>query len=315
MCYSMNMSILKLPLSFAIKSMAHGDDKFNRAHKTYGNFNIKKDINYISDDKRSHKLDIYTNPVKQNNMTIFYVHGGGYVYGWKEAHKVFVSWLVDQGFTVVAINYRLGQKDGSISIMDQVKDALEALKFTEDNKNYYCIKTDNLFLLGDSAGGHICLMLDILLHNKEAQDYYEIKELPNIPIKGIALNSTMYDYNAVRKQAKEMLFKRGCKWMLSSKYLDDEFIRKNNPRHYFKNGFKPLPIFASTAHQDYFNSHTIRLNKDCKELNIPITYLFESNPSKEIGHVYNHFCIEMEEGKKCNQMMIDFFRANSKVDN
>ena len=309
----MYMSILKLPLSIAIKSMERGDVKFNKHHKTYGNFNIKKDLSYINDELRGHKLDIYTNPVKQNGITLFYVHGGGYVYGWKEAHRVFISWFVERGFSVVAINYRLGQKDGSISIMDQVKDALAALNFIEENKNYYGLKTDNLFLTGDSAGGHICLMLDILLRSKEAQDYYKIEQLPMVSIKGIALNSTMYDYRLVVRDAKNMLFKSGRKWMLTEKYLDSNFIEMNSPRHYFRNGFKPSPLFASTAYNDFFNSQTFRLKKDCDELNIPLEYIFEATTNKSIGHVYNHFCFENEEGKRCNNMMVDFFLNKSNV--
>ena len=311
----MYMSIFKVPLSIIVKSMAKGDAKFNREHRTFGDYNIKKDINYISDDTKSHRLDIYTNPVKQNGITLFYIHGGGYVEGYKEDHQVFASWFVNEGFNFVVINYRLGKKDGSISIMDQVSDAMAALKFVEDNKNYYGIKTDKLFLVGDSAGGHIALMVDILLRNKEAQDYYKIENLPNVDIKGIALNSTMYDYQGVVSQARGMLFKKGQRWMLTDKVKDKEFINKNDPRYYFKNGFKPLPLFASTSYHDFFNSQTLRLKKDADELGIDLDYLFESSPDKAIGHVYNHFCFDREEGIKCNKRMVDFFLNKSNVAN
>lgn len=307
------MSIFKLPLTIGIASMRRGDDKYNKSHKTYGNFNIKKDLSYLPDERRSHKLDIYTNPEKQNGITLFFIHGGAYVYSYKETHRIFISWYVNQGFDVVSINYRLGQKDGSISIMDQVKDALDALMFIEENKTYYGITTDNLFLTGDSAGGHICLMLDVLLRSKEAQEYYQIKEVPNIEIKGVAVNSTMYDYAQVVKDAKKSLFKKGCKWMLSDRYLDEEFVKKNNPRYYYKNGYKMSPLFASTSYHDYFNSQTLKLKRDSDELGFPLDYLFESSPNKEIGHVYNHFCFENEEGKRCNERMLDFFYKNSKV--
>ena len=66
-------------------------------------------------------------------------------------------------------------------------------------------------------------MLDILLHSKEAQEYYQIKDLPKVNLKGIALNSTMYDFNLVVKMSNEMLFKKGRKWMLSNRYTDPEY--------------------------------------------------------------------------------------------
>ena len=311
----MYMSIFKVPLSIFVHSMAKGDKNFNASHKTFGTYNIKKDLNYLSDGEKSHLLDIYTNPEKRNGILLFYVHGGGYVHGKKDDHQVFCSWFVEKGFDVVAINYRLGDTDGSISIMDQVKDTLAALNFVEENKHYYGIKTDNLFLVGDSAGGHICLMVDILLKEKSVQDYYKLDSIPNINVKGIALNSTMYDFFSVRKKAMGFLYKSGCRWMLSNNYKDDEFIKLNSPRYYFQNGFKPVPLFASTSYHDYFNSHTLKLARDCKEFGIELDYLFEASTNKSIGHVYNHFHFETEEGKRCNQRMVDFFIKNSKVDN
>lgn len=309
------MSIFKIPLSIAVSAMFRGDTKFNKTHKTYGNFNIKKDLNYlgVEEDDDSHKLDIYTNPEKRNGITLFYIHGGGYVYGNKETHKIFISWFTNQGFDVVSINYRLGQKDGTISIEEQVEDAFNALKFIEENKNHYGIKTDNLFLVGDSAGGHIALLLEILMNNKELQEHYQIRDLPNVKIKGVALNSTMYDFSLVVSQSRKMLTKRGCRWMLSKRYLDPEFVRINNPRYYYQNGYKTPNLFASTSYHDYFNSQTLRLERDSKEFNIPIDYLFESSTNKEIGHVYNHFCFENEEGKRCNNAMLEFFNKYSKV--
>ena len=309
----MIMSLFKLPLSIGVSVMRKGDDKFNKTHRTYGNFNVKKNLNYCSDDNEEHTLDIYTNPKKRNGILLIYIHGGAYVYGTNDAHRIFVSWYVNQGFDVAAINYRLGQKNGSISIMDQVKDAYEALKFVLNNKDYYDIKTDNIFFVGDSAGGHISLMLDILLHNKEAQEYYQINDVPKVNLRGIALNSTMYDYNLVVKMSNDMLFKKGRKWMLSSRYKDEEFVKKNSPRYYYKNSYKSVPLFASTAYHDYFNSQTTRLKKDADELGIDLDYLFESSPDKKIGHVYNHFNFENEEGKRCNDRMVEFFIKNSKV--
>lgn len=308
----MYMSIFKLPLGIAVSNMEKGDIKFCKSHKTFGNFNIKKDLSYIVDERRSHKLDIYTPAEYSNGITLFYVHGGAYVYGWKEYHQVFVSWFVSKGFTMVVPNYRLGQKDGSISFMDQISDLLEALKFVEENKVYYGIKTDNLFLVGDSAGGHMCMMLEVLLKDKKVQAYYNLKEVPKFNIKGIALNSTMYDYRGVVAQAKSMLFKKGCRWMFSKKYLDDEFIKMNDPRQHYQSGFKPVPLFASTSAHDYFNNQTLRLKRDADKLGINLTYLFEASPRKEIGHVYNHF-VFTDEGLKCNEMMEEFFYKYSVV--
>lgn len=309
----MNMSIIKLPLSLTVYSMRRGDESFRKNNKTFGNFNVKKDLSYIVDDEDFHKLDIYSPVANPNGITLFYVHGGGYVYGDKTNQDVFASWFVNKGFTVVVINYRLGEKDGSISIMDQVSDTIAALKFIEREQKYYSLPMDNFFLMGDSAGGHICLMIDILLKNKDVQKYYGISDLPNVKIDGIALNSPMYDYSGVIKLGEKLLTRKGLKWMFSEKYKDEEFVRFNNPRQYYQNGFKPLPLFASTSYHDYFNSQTNRLKRDCDKLGIELDYLFEASPNPKIDHVYNHFRFNTEEAEYCNERMVEFFLKNSKV--
>ena len=313
MCYSMCMSIFKLPLSIAIASMSRGDKNFRLKNKTYGNFNVKKDLSYIVDDSNEHKLDIYSPVENANGITLFCIHGGGYVYGDKMHQDVFVSWFVNKGFTVVVPNYRLAEKFGSISIVDQVKDCIEALKFVEKEKDYYSIPMDGFFLVGDSAGGHICLMIDILSKREDARKYYGLDDMPKLRIDGIALNSTMYDYDEVQLLAKKLLSKKGRRWMFSDKYKDPEFIKMNNPRFYVKDGYRPLPLFASTAYHDYFSSQSYRLNADCEQFGIQIDYLYEASPNKNIGHVYNHFHLDENEGIKCNQRMIEFFLKNSKV--
>lgn len=295
--------------------MRKGDINFRKVQKTFGNFNVKKDLSYIVDDDDFHKLDIYSPVQNSNGITLFYVHGGGYVYGDKMHQDVFASWFVNRGFTVIVVNYRLADKYGSISIMDQVKDAIEALKFVEREQKYYSLPMDGFFLMGDSAGGHICLLIDIIFKNKEAREYYGLEDadIPNISIDGIALNSSMYDYVDVMKLAKKLLSRRGRKWMFSEKYKDDEFIRFNDPRQYFKSGFKPSPLFASTSYNDYFNSQTSRLKRDCDKFGIQLDYLFEASPKKEIAHIYNHFHFDTEEGIYCNERMVEFFLKNSKV--
>lgn len=307
------MSFFKLPLSIAISSMQKGDDVFRSKQKTFGNFNVKKDLNYSDDNESYHKLDIYYPINNSNGVTLLHVHGGGYIYGDKSQQDVFASWFVNQGFTVVVPNYRLGQKDGSINIVDQVKDVAQVLRFIVKEHKYYSLPIKNFFLMGDSAGGHMCLLIDILYKNKELRDYYQIEEMPKLEIKGIALNSTMYDYVEVLNMGKKLLSKRGMKWMFSEKYKDEEFVKMNNPRYYFQNGFRPVPLFANTSFHDYFSNQSYRLNKDCSKFNIEIDYLYEASPNKAIGHVYNHFNFENEEGKRCNQAMVDFFLKNSKV--
>ena len=308
------MSVFKLPLGFAKRNMSKGEKKFNDSHRSYGNYNVKKDLSYIDDGLQGHKLDIYT-PVKDwNGITLLTIHGGAYVHGWKETNSVFISWFVNKGFSVVSMNYRLASQFDDVSFPDQVRDVFAVLKFIEHNWKHYGISKDNLCIMGDSSGGHLCLITDIIFHDKEAQDFYNIEKLPNVKISAVALNSPMYDYAEVVKLGQKLLSKKSCRELFSKSYLDPEYIKLNNPKYYFHKKLPLEPLFASSAAKDYFNQQTRLLKKDCDKLGYNLEYIFEPVADKRVGHVYNHFILDDEEGIRCNEAMVDFFIKNTSVD-
>ena len=98
--------IIKIPISLYKKLIYNNDKKYLKKLKTFGNFSVKKDLAYIDDGNKFHLLDILC-PVlnKENGVVLFYIHGGSYLYGEKEASRVFTSWFTHKGFIVIAINF------------------------------------------------------------------------------------------------------------------------------------------------------------------------------------------------------------------
>lgn len=306
------MSIFKIPVPIAKKVMGHGETKFNNSHKTFGNYNVKANLSYVDDNERGHKLDIYTPTENNNGITLLYIHGGAYVHGWKETNSVFISWFVNQGFSVVSMNYRLAGGIDQITVKDQIQDVFSVLEFISNNYAYYGISREKLCIMGDSSGGHLSLMTDIIFHDEEAREYYEIKELPNVKISCVAVNSTMYDYEKVVEMGRDLLSKRGCKELFSKNYLDKNYVRINSPRYYFKKQLKLEPLFGSTSNHDFFEYQSFLFNKDCQKLGYSLVYIYENTPDKNIGHIYNHFDLDGEAGLRCNNAMVEFFKKNIK---
>ena len=50
--------IIKVPLSIFKSIMKKGDIKFYKTHRSFGDFNVIKDLSYVDDDNPYHKLDI-----------------------------------------------------------------------------------------------------------------------------------------------------------------------------------------------------------------------------------------------------------------
>mgnify|MGYP000127633326 FL=1 len=69
------------------------------------------DIQYVDDGTRAHRLDLYLphdSVVRGSKTTPVYIdiHGGGFVYGYKDLNRNFCTNLAKQGFAVFSISYR-----------------------------------------------------------------------------------------------------------------------------------------------------------------------------------------------------------------
>lgn len=306
--------IIKVPLNILIHFMGKGDKKLLSSHKSFGTFSIEKDIPYIDDGSQLHKLDILR-PVlnHENGVVLFYIHGGAYVYGAKELNQIFTSWFVNQGFTVISINYRKTDISEHVEFKQQLQDVYAALNFIYDNRHVFSLPMDKFCLMGDSAGGHLCLMLDVLFHSEEARQYYGIAHLPNINIRCLALNSTMYDYPALVPFGLKYVSKRSLQRVLGSDCFDDEYMKKNSPCYYINNGVKISPTFNSTAYHDNFIFQSLKFHNDAQKLDLDLTHYLEASPRKEVGHIFNHFIYD-EEGLKCNNAMVKFILSHCDIE-
>lgn len=299
--------LIKIPMHLTFKFFVKGS---KQPLKTFGDFNIKANLQYICDNTPDHRLDIYT-PVKNpNGITLFYIHGGAYCWGTKSDFQPWISFFVNKGFNVVSINYRYGNYKEGVNFVEQMKDVFAALSFVAENKLEYKITTDKMFILGDSAGGHMALMTDVIFKSKEAQEFFGITSLPNVNICGVVGDSPMYDYKLIRDQAIKMITKKDVKNLFSSDYKNDEFINKCSVRYYYNNGVKPSPLFVSTCYHDYFYSQAKLCDRDCEKLGYDINFYFEATPKKELGHDFNHIILD-GEGLKCNLAIVDFLLMKS----
>ena len=305
MCFKFSASIFK-------KIMSRGDQKFLRTHKSFGNFSIMKDLPYIDDGDKYHKLDILK-PVlgSENGITLFYIHGGAYLYGDKETNQIFTSWYASQGYTVISLNYRLMNID-DVDFKEQMKDIVAALNYVYENRFNFELNLNNLCLMGDSAGGHMSMMLDLIMHYEDIRSYYGVKVAP-VNFRCTVLNSTMYDFKALVKYSRRYLTKKGTKNVLSRYCFDDNYMNINSPKYYLEKGYKLIPTMNTTAYHDNFLFQSLSLKRDAEKYGVDVKTYIETSSKKEIGHVFNHFIFD-KEGKKCNLAMCDFIKSHCNIE-
>lgn len=110
------------------------------------------------------KLDIYYPVNKKNFATIVWFHGGGLTGGEKELPKA----LLDQGFAVIGVAYRLSPKVKGSEVID---DAAAATAWAFRHIQEYGGNDHLIFVSGHSAGGYLGMMLTL---NKQYLAKYQV---------------------------------------------------------------------------------------------------------------------------------------------
>ncbi len=95
---------------------------------------------------------------------VVYTHGGGWAAGSKlgagnASFAVVFKQLVEKGFAIASVQYRLYKKGGTVAIRDCVIDAKDAVRYLAKNSESLGIDPLRVYPMGDSAGGQIAQML------------------------------------------------------------------------------------------------------------------------------------------------------------
>lgn len=122
---------------------------------------VERDVTYKVVDDISLKMDIYY-PVKRAGKlpAVVYIHGGGWYSGDKTggAGQDDIPELVDRGYIVASVNYRLAPE---YKFPAQIEDIKCAIRFLRENAAVYGIDTAHIGAFGDSAGGHLASLLGV----------------------------------------------------------------------------------------------------------------------------------------------------------
>ena len=260
------------------------------------------DIPYIDDGEKAHLLDIYyPEGTTEKLPVIIDIHGGGWMYGYKEINKNFCLKLSEKGFLVASINYRLA--GGNIRFDDQIRDIFVALKWLSENLKKYPADLDNVFLAGDSAGGHFSCVTTAVNLNEEMQKDFGVEHC-GLDFKAVAAICPAVDLlspNLVMNINVPVLLGEKHRKSKYRKYLDvAQIISKDFP-----------PFYVNTASGDFLRKQCYRL-KELLDIN-KIEYRFHDFNEKENGkyltHVFNVINPFSHYGDMANTEIADFFKA------
>lgn len=267
---------------------------------------LNRDIPYNEDNNKFHLSD-YLSPFEWNGMTIFDIHGGVYYYGTKDNNKFYNAEFAKMGYKVIGLSYRLINRKNKITIKEQIDDIITAILYFYANKATYKIDFNNIIVRGDSSGGHLALMINLILNNKSLQELFGY-DIPN-EISPIAVEVTCpaYDYESLFNFAEEHLTKKAVEDIFSIHCWKDDFFKLYSPREYILCGYKLSPCFVITSAYDFLKKESIFLINDLIKNNYQYKLFYALPNDKKIGHIFNLLSPLSKWSKNANKEMSDYF--------
>lgn len=247
-------------------------------------------------------LDVYRpKDAKGKLPVIVSVHGGGWIYGDKELYQHYCMSLAQRGFAVVNFTYRLSPEQ---KFPCHLEDTVKVFDWVLKNADRYEFDTDNIFAVGDSAGGHILSLFCILCSNPEYAKRYAFKVPEGFVPKAVALNCGAYDMNPESQPAgstltlmkKEILPKGGT----------EEELRGISTVNFITEKFPPC--YVMTSNEDFLKEQAPALMKKLDAAGVSYVYKLYGDERNPQGHVF-HLNMYNETGKLCNDEECAFFRS------
>ena len=263
------------------------------------------DIQY-GPDPVENKLDVYRPKNAQGKIPVIVsVHGGGWVYGDKELYQFYGMTLAQRGFAVVNFTYRLAPE---VKFPAPLEDTNNVISWMYENQEEYSLDMDHVFMVGDSAGGHLCGLYSAICTNPEYAVNYTFKVPNGFVPQAVALNCGAYNPLSEvgvlgGEQDQEIM-----EDFLPEKGSAKERALVNVTDHVTE---KFPPVYLMTCVGDFCRPQAPLLEATLKKNGVYYefkTYGTEENP---LYHVF-HVTIQEPEGQKCNDEECDFFRRMMK---
>ncbi len=261
------------------------------------------DIPYIDDGEKAHLLDIYyPQGTTEKLPVIIDIHGGGWMYGYKEINKNFCLMLAEKGFLVASINYRLA--GGNIRFDDQIRDIFAALKFLSEELKKHPADLDNVFLAGDSAGGHFsCVTTAINLNEDMQKDF-------GVTYCGLDFKAVAAICPAVDLLSPNIVMNINVPVLLGDKYRKSPYRKYLDVAQIISKDFPPF--YVNTAKNDFLKKQCYKLNGLLEKYNIDHFFHDFSEEKwdvKHLNHVFNVVDPFSVPGDCANTEIADFFKA------
>ena len=273
----------------------------------------KRDAGVVDPENIVKHMDLPYGPHLENLLDVYYpegtdrplptiisIHGGGWFYGSKLLYSHYCLKLAARGFTVVNFDYRLAPENKYPSPLE---DCCNVLHWVDLNAEYYNIDRNNLFVVGDSAGGQLAFQLLTMLTSDAYNELFSFSPPKDLKINACGMNCGCYFMplsKAIPPQKMGKIFEA---------YFPEDYmacVPSLKAEKYVN--WKFPPAFVMTAKNDYLRMMAPPLHALLKFKGVESKLkIYGKKSEKEIGHVFHLNC-RSALADKCNDEQCAFFR-------
>ncbi|MDD7670238.1 MAG: alpha/beta hydrolase [Ruminococcus sp.] len=257
---------------------------------------LTENVEYISDGKTYHRMDIYTQKGNTKHMPVLVnLHGGGLLLGEKEVNRLYCADMCRRGFTVFCVEYPLVPDNDIFSIL---RDITAAVNFVDEIASEYGGDPSRLYMCGDSAGAYLCVYLSAIQNNNDIAAAAGIS--PIIPqIRALGLISGMF-YTCRKDKIgmflPKMIYGKGWKNTPFYKYTDpdDPSVASSLP-----------PCFLVTANGDFLRQYSRDFANALEKCGVTHV-LLDIDGNEKLPHAFAAMLPEKAESQRANAVMAAF---------
>ncbi|GAA3651285.1 alpha/beta hydrolase [Flavivirga jejuensis] len=252
-----------------------GERKLNVLYKETKEQDLYLDIYYPKNRKKDEKLPV-----------VIYTHGGGWAQGSRHgaanaSFKVVHTALLEKGFCVVSVSYRLWKKEGSTAMRDCVIDCKDGLRYLSKNSKELGIDKNRFYSFGDSAGGQISQML-LLSSPESLKGDPKLKDYTYKMVAGVSWygpcdfeKTSLFNHDD-REKFKDRF---GPRILPSNTNKKDQlaFYREMSPINYLTKDSAPLLMIQGDKDTTIPVKHAYYMEEKAKEIGAPVIVLIVKN--------------------------------------
>jgi acetyl esterase/lipase len=181
------------------------------------------------------------------------------------------------------------------------------MRWMQANAEEYFIDLDNVFMLGDSAGGQLCHQVLTMLTNPKYAALFDFGTPEGFAVNACALNCGCYFLPFNR-----LVSPKRCGVTFEA-YIPADYVpllKQLKPEKYATKDFPPAIVMS--AANDFLKFMAKPMYRILRRKGVETQlHIYGTKAEKEIGHVFHVNC-KLPLAAKCNDDQCAFFRKHMK---